>query len=101
MRPQSPFKKDLSRLQHERTRELIFRNVNTFGFSPDHLGIAASSTMDCGLLLLYAAARLSTHHSTITPADVLVARTEASIPTLQTMHETFNETFPNGAFARD
>ena len=90
---QSPFKKDLARLQYDRTRDLIVRNVSTFGFTPDHLGIAASSTMDCGLAILYAAARLSTHHSHITPEDVLSAWTDSMQSNFSSIHKSFESNF--------
>jgi len=90
---QSPFKRDLARLQYDRTRELIFRNVSTFGLSPEHLGIAASSTMDCGLTILYAAARLSGSHESITPEDVLYAWTESMQSTFSSIHKSFESNF--------
>jgi len=90
---QSPYKKDLSKLQFDRSIELILRNAKNFDFSTEHLGIAAAATMDAGLTMLYAAVKLQDPSTDLDPKDVANAWLYVMSKNFTSIHEAFENNF--------
>ena len=93
MTTHSPYKKDLAKLQFDRTIELILRNAKNFDFSTEHLGIAAAATMDAGIAMLYAAVKLQDPSTDLDPKDVANAWLYAMSKNFTSIHEAFELNF--------